>query len=160
MLLNESIQIKFKNTGTTYVKAGDPIIDGQRSTEKAVFGVAVADVAPGESGLIETSGIFSFDESDIKNVTLYQKVYCYNATGESKAKFSLSTKDGYIFAGISLTNRATEGGPLVLALGYNPTFYKTPTSPSTSSPSGGGAGAMSDTSTTIDPSSHSEPGAM
>ena len=163
MLLNDSIQVKFKNISTTTVKAGDAVVIGQRTLGKAVFGVVVADVEPMENGLLETSGIFSFDESNVTNVDAYQQVYAYNAGGANKdikAKFALTPQDGYIYAGISLTNRAAEGGPLVLALGYNNQIYKAPASPSTSSPSGGGAGAMSDSSTTVDPSSSSEPGAM
>ena len=163
MFLNDSIQVKFQNISTATVKAGDAVVVGLRTLGKAILGVAVADVEPTEYGLLETSGIFSFDESDIKSVGLYQQVYAYNAGGVSKyikAKFTLSPQDNYVYAGISLTDRATEGGPLVLALGYNSQIYKAPASPSTSSPSGGGAGAMSDSSATVDPSSSSEPGAM
>ena len=163
MFLNDSIQVKFQNISTATVKAGDAVVVGQRTLGKAILGVVVADVEPTEYGLLETSGIFSFDESDIKSVGLYQQVYAYNAGGVSKdikAKFTLSPQDNYVYAGISLTDRATEGGPLVLALGYNSQIYKAPASPSTSSPSGGGAGAMSDSSATVDPSSSSEPGAM
>ena len=166
MLLNDSIQIKFKNIATTTVKAGDAVIVGQRTLGKAMLGVVVADVEPMEYGLLETSGIFSFDESDVPKVDLYQQVYAYNAGGanrEIKAKFTLTPQNNYIYAGISLTNRAEEGGPLVLALGYNSQIYKapeSPSSPSTSNPSDGGAGAMSDSSTVVDPSSSSEPGAM
>lgn len=163
MLLNDSIQVKFQNVSTIKVKAGDAVIVGQRTLGKAILGVVVADVEPMENGLLETSGIFSFDESDIKNVGVYQQVYAYNAGGASKdikAKFTLTPQDNYVYAGISLTDRATEGGPLVLALGYNSQIYKAPASSSTSSPSNGGAGAMSDSSTTVDPSSTSEPGEM
>lgn len=159
MLLNDRIQIPFKNISSTYIKAGDAVIMGQRSQYKAVLGVAVADVNQNEEGLLETYGIFSFDESDVKNVGKYQKVYAYNPSGTIKATFSLTMQDGYVYAGISLTNRVTEGGPLVLALGYNSTVYKA-ASGSSSSPSGGGAGAMSDSSTIVDPSNSSEPGAM
>ena len=163
MLLNDSIQIKFKNIATTTAKAGDAVIVGQRTLGRAVIGVVVADVEPTEYGLIETSGIFSFDDSEIPKVELYQQVYAYNAGGANKdikAKFTLTPQNDYIYAGISLTDRAKEGGPLVLALGYNSQIYKAPASPSTSSPSGGGAGAMSDSSTVVEPSSSSEPGAM
>lgn len=161
MLLNENIQVKFKNTGLIAVKAGEAVIAGQRTSHTAVFGVTVADVEPGETGLLETSGIFSFDESDVTSVALYQQVYCYNTAGTNKAKFSLTLQDGYVYAGISLTNRATEGGPLILAVGYNSPVYKaSASSSSTSSPSSGGAGAMSDSSTVVEPSNSSEPGAM
>ena len=160
MLLNENIQITFKNTSSTVAKAGEAIIPGQRTQYKAVLGVVVADVEPGEKGLLETSGIFSFDESDVKNVALYQQVYAYNQTGTNKAKFSLTLQDGYVYAGISLTNRDTEGGPLVLALGYNSPVYKAAAGASLSAPSGGEAGTMSDPSAVVEPSNSSEPGAM
>ena len=163
MLINDSIQVKFQNISTNTVKAGDAVIVGQRTLGKAVLGVAVADVEPTEYGLLETSGIFTFNESDVPKADLYQQVYAYNAGGvnkDIKAKFTLTPQNDHIYAGISLTNRAAEGGPLVLALGYNRQIYKAPASPSTSSPSGGGAGAMSDSSTTVDPSNASEPGAM
>ena len=163
MLLNESIQVKFTNISTTTVKAGEAVVVGQRTSGKAILGVVVADVEPMENGLIETSGIFSFNESNVTNAGLYQQVYAYNAGGANKdikAKFSLTPQNDYIYAGISLTDRATEGGPLVLALGYNSQIYKAPASPSTSSPSGGEADVMNDTSTTVDPPSTSGPGAM
>lgn len=163
MLLNDSIQIKFKNISTITVKAGDAVIVGQRTLGKAVIGVVVADVEPMEYGLIETSGIFSFNDSEITKAGLYQKVYAFNVGGankDMKAKFTLTPQNDYVYAGISLTDQASEGGPLVLALGYNSQIYKAPESSSTSSPSGGGAGAMSDSSTVVDPSSSSEPGEM
>ena len=159
MLLNSNIQVRFKNIASDTAKAGDIVVAGQRSYYKAVVGVVVADVDPEAYGLLETSGIFSFDESDVKNVSLYQQVYCYNPSGTNKAKFSLAPQDGYVYAGVSLTNRATEGGPLVLALGYNSPVYKAAAG-GTSSPSGGAAGAMSDSSTVVEPSNPSEPGAM
>ncbi len=160
MLLNSNIQVPFKNISSTAVKAGEAVIIGQRTQYKAVLGVAVADVDSQGNGLLETSGIFSFDESDVKTAGLYQQVYAYNPSETIKAKFSLTLQDGYVYAGISLTNRATEGGPLVLALGYNSPVYKATSSASTSSPSGGEAGAMSDSSTVVEPSNPSEPGAM
>lgn len=163
MLLNDRIQVKFQNISTTTVKAGDAVVVGQRTLGKAMLGVAVADVEPTKYGLLETSGIFSFDESDVTKVDLYQQVYAYNAGGANKdikAKFTLTPQNDYVYAGISLTNRAAEGGPLVLALGYNSQIYKAPANSSTSSPSSGGAGEMSDSSTTVDPSNSSEPGAM
>lgn len=159
MLLNANIQVPFKNLNSTVVKAGDVVIVGQRTQHKAVLGVAVADVGYQGNGLLETSGIFSFDESDVKNVGLYQQVYAYNPSGTIKAKFSLTPQDGYVYAGISLTNRTTEGGPLVLALGYNSPVYKAAAGAS-AAPSGKEAGAMSDSSTVVEPSNSSGPGAM
>ena len=64
MLLNDKIQIPFTNTGNTTITAGQAVILGQRSTYyRGAIGVVVADVAPGASGLLETSGIFSFDDA-------------------------------------------------------------------------------------------------
>lgn len=159
MLLNENIQIPFRNIAATTVKAGSVIIMGQRTQYKAVLGVVVADVEPGASGLLETSGVFSFDESDVKTVGIYQQVYAYNTGGINSVKFSLTPQDGYVYAGISLTNRTTEGGPLVLALGYNSPVYKA-ASGASAAPSGAEAGAMSDSSTVVEPSNSSGPGAM
>lgn len=139
MLLKDNIQIAFKNIATTTIKAGSPVILGQRTQYKAVIGVAVAEVEPGASGLIETSGVFSFDETDVKTVGIYQQVYAYNSGGINNVKFSLTPQDGYIYAGISLTNRTTEGGPLVLALGYNSPVYKAEAGAS-AAPSGKEAG--------------------
>ena len=161
MLLNDRIQIPFKNNGTTTVKAGSLYFAGDRMTDKrGVLGVAVADVEPGASGLLETSGIFSFEDTAIRGVKQYQQVYAYYDKSSNNVYFTMTLKDTYSYAGISLTDRSTVGGPLILALGYNNPVYVAPASPSTSSPSGGGAGAMGDSSTTVDPSSSSEPGAM
>ena len=160
MLLKNNIQIAFKNIASATIKAGSPVILGQRTQYKAVLGVAVADVEPDASGLLETSGVFSFDEADVKTVGKYQQVYAYNSDGINSVKFSLTPQDGYVYAGISLTNRTTEGGPLVLALGYNSQVYKASASGSSATPSGGEAGAMSDSSTVVEPSNSSEPGAM
>lgn len=159
MLLKDNIQIAFKNIAATTIKAGQAVILGQRTQYKAVLGVAVADVEPDASGLLETSGVFSFDENDVKTVGKYQQVYCYNTSGISNVRFSLTPQDGYVYAGISLTNRTTEGGPLVLALGYNSPVYKAAAGAS-AAPSGAEAGAMSDPSTVVEPSNPSEPGAM
>ena len=161
MLINDRIQIAFTNTGNTIITAGQAVILGQRSTYyRGVIGVAVADVPPGASGLLETSGIFSFDDTGTTSARQFQQIYAYHDAGTNKVTFTLTLQDTYLYAGISLTDRVTSGGPLVLALGYNNPVYKATASPSTSSPSGGGAGAMSDSSTTVDPSNSSEPGAM
>ena len=161
MLLNDRIQIHFTNTGNTTITAGQAVILGQRSTYyRGVIGVAVADVAPGASGLLETSGIFSFDDASTAQARQFQQIYAYHDAGSNKVTFTLTLQDTYVYAGISLTDRVTNGGPLVLALGFNNPVYKAPASPSTSSPSGGGAGAMSESSTVVEPSNSSEPGAM
>ena len=161
MLLNDRIQIPFTNIGSTTVKAGALYFAGDRITDKrGVLGVAVADVEPGASGLLETSGIFSFEDTAVRGAKQYQQIYAYYDKSSNAVYFTMTLKDTYSFAGISLTDRSTVGGPLILALGYNNPVYVAPASPSTSSPSGGGAGAMSESSTTVDPSSSSEPGAM
>ena len=92
-------------------------------------------------------------------VAQYQQVYAFHDASTNKVTFTLSVGDKYVYAGIASKARASAAEPLVLLLGVNNTTYKG-TSPSTSSPSGGGAGAMSDSSTTVDPSNSSEPGAM
>ena len=161
MLLNDKIQIPFTNTGNTTITAGQAVILGQRSTYyRGVVGVAVADVAPGASGLLETSGIFSFDDAGTAQARQFQQVYAYHDAGSNKVTFTLTLQDTYVYAGISLTDRVLSGGPLILALGYNNPVYKAAASPSSSAPSGSEAGAMSDSSTVVEPSNSSEPGAM
>lgn len=161
MLLNDRIQIPFTNTGNETITAGQAVILGQRSTYyRGAIGVAVADVEPGASGLLETSGVFSFNEAGLKNVRQFQQVYAYHDAGTNKVTFTLTLQDTYVYAGISLTDRAANGGPLILALGYNNPVYKAESTSSTSSPSGGEAGAMSGSTTVVEPSSSSEPGAM
>ena len=164
MLLNDRIQIPFTNTWKTTIVAGQVVILGQRATfYRGVIGVAVADIAPGASGLLETSGIFSFDDADTTQARQFQQIYAYHnvdSAGELHVKFALALQDAYLYAGISLTDRATNGGPLVLALGYNNPVYKAEEKPSTSSPSDGSSGVTSDSSTTVDPSNSSEPGAV
>ena len=159
MLLNENIQIVYKNNTAITANAGDLIILGDTESYQGILGVATSEIKPGESGILETSGVFSFDENEVKNIGKYKPVYCYKVTG-NKVRFSLTERDKFIYVGMTLTDRATEGGPLVVALGYKSPVYKAPASPSTSNPSGGGADVSSDTSTTVDPSSSSEPGAM
>ena len=161
MLLNDRIQIPFTNIGKTTITAGQAVVLGKRATlYMGIIGVAVADVAPGASGLLETSGIFSFDDAGTAQARQFQQVYAYHGAGSNKVMFTLTLQDTYIYAGISLTDRVTSGGPLILALGYNNPVYKAAASSGTSSPSGGGADATSDSSTTVDPSNSSEPGVM
>lgn len=159
MLLNDSIQIVYQNNTAATANAGEVIILGDTTTYNCIVGVATSEIKPGESGILETSGVFTIDENEIKNVGKFQPVYCYQISG-NKARFTTTARDKFLYAGISLTNRATDGGPLVLALGYRSPAVKEATSPSTSTPSNGGAGAMSESSTTVDPSSSSEPGEM
>lgn len=161
MLLNDRVQISFTNTGNTTITAGQAVILGQRSTYyRGVIGVAVADVAPGASGLLETSGIFSFDDSGTAQARQFQQVYAYHDAGSNKVTFTLALQDTYVYAGISLTDRVANGGPLILALGYNNPVYKAAASGSSSAPSGDEAGGMNDSSTVVEPSNSSEPGAM
>ena len=159
MLLRDKIQIPFVNTGTTTLEPGAPVIVGDRLKYYGVIGVTPAQVEPGQSGILDILGEFSFQTTDVPQVAQYQQVYAYTESNTNKVKFTLTAGDKYVYAGIASKARASAAEPLVLLLGVNNTTYKG-ASPSTSSPSGGGAGAMSDSSTTVDPSSSSEPGAM
>ena len=159
MLLRDKIQIPFVNTGTTTLEPGAPVIVGDRTKYFAIIGVTPSQVKPGQSGVLDISGEFSFQTTDVPVVAQYQQVYAFHDTNTNKVTFSLSAGDKYVYAGIASKARASAAEPLILLLGVNNTIVKG-ASPSTSSPSGGGAGAMSDSSTTVDPSSSSEPGAM
>ena len=159
MLLRDKIQIPFVNTGTTTLEPGAPVVVGDRLKYNAVIGVTPSQVKPGQSGILDISGEFSFNTTDVPVVAQYQQVYAFHDASTNKVTFTLSVGDKYVYAGIASKARASAAEPLVLLLGVNNTTYKG-ASPSTSSPSGGGAGAMSDSSTTVDPSSSSEPGAM
>ena len=159
MLLRDKIQIPFVNTGSTTLEPGAPVIVGDRLKYYGVIGVTPAQVEPGQSGILDISGEFSFQTTDIPVVAQYQQVYAFHDASTNKVTFTLSVGDKYVYAGIASKARASAAEPLVLLLGVNNTTYKA-ASPSTSNPSGGGAGAMSDSSTTVDPSSSSEPGAM
>ena len=159
MLIRDKIQIPFVNTGTTTLEPGAPVIVGDRLKYYGVIGVTPAQVEPGQSGILDISGEFSFNTTDVPVVAQYQQVYAFHDASTNKVTFTLSVGDKYVYAGIASKARASAAEPLVLLLGVNNTTYKA-ASPSTSSPSNGGAGAMSDSSTTVDPSSSSEPGAM
>ena len=159
MLIRDKIQIPFVNTGTTTLEPGAPVIVGDRLKYYGVIGVTPAQVEPGQSGILDISGEFSFNTTDVPVVAQYQQVYAFHDASTNKVTFTLSVGDKYVYAGIAAKARASAAEPLVLLLGVNNTTYKG-ASPSTSNPSGGGAGAMSDSSTTVDPSSSSEPGAM
>ena len=159
MLLRDKIQVPFVNTGTTTLAPGAPVIVGDRLKYYAVIGVTPAQVEPGQSGVLDILGEFSFNTTDIPVVAQYQQVYAFHDASTNKVTFTLSVGDKYVYAGIASKARASAAEPLVLLLGVNNTTYKGASS-STSSPSGGGAGAMSDSSTAVEPSSSSEPGAM
>ena len=159
MLLRDKIQIPFVNTGTTTLEPGEPVIVGDRSKRYAVIGVTPSQVEPGQSGILDICGEFSFNTADVPQVAQYQQVYAYTEASTNKVKFTLTAGDKYVYAGIASKARVSAAEPLVVLLGLNNTTHKL-TNPSTSSPSGGGAGAMSDSSTTVDPSNSSEPGAM
>ena len=159
MLLRDKIQIPFVNTGTTTLEPGAPVVVGDRLKYCGVIGVTPSQVEPGQSGILDISGEFSFQTTDVPVVAQYQQVYAFHDASTNKVTFTLSVGDKYVYAGIASKARASAAEPLVLLLGVNNTTYKG-TSPSTSSPSGGGAGAMSDSSTAVEPSSSSEPGAM
>ena len=159
MLLRDKIQIPFVNTGTTTLAPGAPVIVGDRLKYFAIIGVTPSQVEPGQSGILDISGEFSFNTTDVPVVAQYQQVYAFHDASTNKVTFTLSVGDKYVYAGIASKARASAAEPLVLLLGVNNTTYKE-ASPSTSNPSGGGAGAMSDSSTVVEPSSSSEPGAM
>ena len=159
MLLRDKIQIPFVNIGTSTLEPGAPVIVGDRLKYYAVIGVTPSQVEPGQSGILDILGEFSFQTTDVPQVAQYQQVYAYTESNPNKVKFTLTSGDKYVYAGVASKARTSVAEPLVLLLGVNNTTYKS-TSPSTSSPSGGGAGAMSDSSTTVDPSNSSEPGAM
>ena len=159
MLLRDKIQIPFVNTGTTTLEPGAPVIVGDRSKYYAIIGVTPSQVKPGQAGILDILGEFSFQTTDIPVVAQYQQVYAFNDTNTNKVTFTLSSGDKYVYAGIASKARASAAEPLILLLGVNNTVTKG-ASPSTSSPSNGGAGAISDSSTVVEPSSSSEPGAM
>lgn len=159
MLIRDKIQIPFVNTGTTTLDPGAPVIVGDRLKYNGVIGVTPAQVEPGQSGVLDISGEFSFNTTDVPVVAQYQQVYAFHDASTNKVTFTLSVGDKYVYAGIASKARASVAEPLVLLLGVNNTTHKGASS-STSSPSGGGAGTMNDASITVDPSSSSEPGAM
>lgn len=159
MLIRDRIQIPFVNTGTTTLEPGAPVVVGDRTKYNAIIGVTPSRVEPGQAGILDILGEFSFNTTDIPVVAQYQQVYAFHDTNTNKVTFTLSSGDKYVYAGIASKARASAAEPLVLLLGVNNTVTKG-ASPSTSSPSGGGAGAMSDSSSTVDPSNSSEPGAM
>ena len=159
MLIHDRIQIPFVNTGTTALEPGAPVVVGDRAKYNAIIGVTPSQVEPGQAGILDISGEFSFKTTDIPVVAQYQQVYAFHDASTNKVNFTLSPGDKYVYAGITSKARASAAEPLILLLGVNNTVTKG-ASPSTSSPSGGGAGAMSDSSTVVEPSSSSEPGAM
>lgn len=159
MLLRDKIQIPFVNTGTTTLEPGAPVIVGDRAKYCAVIGVTPTQVEQGQSGILDILGEFSFNTTDVPVVAQYQQVYAFHDSSTNKVKFSLTAGDKYVYAGIASRARTSVAEPLVLLLGVNNTTYKA-TNPSTSNPSGGGAGAMSDSSTVVEPSNSSEPCAM
>lgn len=159
MILRDKVQIPFVNTGTTTLEPGAPVIVGDRTKYYSVIGITPAQVEPGQSGILDILGEFSFNTTDVPQVAQYQQVYAYTETNTSKVKFTLTAGDKYVYAGIASRQRTSVAEPLVLLLGVNNTTHKVPI-PSTSNPSGGGAGAMSDSSTVVEPSNSSEPGAM
>ena len=159
MLLRDKIQIPFVNTGTTTLEPGAPVVVGDRLKYNAVIGVTPSQVEPGQSGILDISGEFSFQTTDVPVVAQYQQVYAFHDASTNKVTFTLSVGDKYVYAGIASKARASAAEPLVLLLGVNNTTYKA-ASPSTSNPSNGGAGAMSDSSTVVEPSGSEEPGVM
>lgn len=124
MLLRDKIQIPFVNTGTTTLEPGAPVIVGDRLKYYGVIGVTPAQVEPGQSGVLDILGEFSFDTTDIPLVAQYQQVYAFHDSNTNKVKFSLSAGDKYVYAGIASKARASAAEPLVLLLGVNNTTYR------------------------------------
>ena len=128
MLLRDKIQIPFVNTGTTTLEPGAPVVVGDRSKYYGVIGVTPAQVEPGQSGILDIWGEFSFNTTDIPVVAQYQQVYAFNESNTNKVKFSLTAGDKYVYAGIASKARASAAEPLVLLLGVNNTTYKSASS--------------------------------
>lgn len=124
MLLRDKIQIPFVNTGTTTLEPGAPVIVGDRLKYYGVIGVTPAQVEPGQSGVLDILGEFSFNTTDIPLVAQYQQVYAFHDSNTNKVKFSLSAGDKYVYAGIASKARASAAEPLVLLLGVNNTTYR------------------------------------
>lgn len=128
MLLRDKIQIPFVNTGTTTLEPGAPVVVGDRTKYYAVIGVTPSQVEPGQSGILDISGEFSFQTTDVPQVAQYQQVYAYTETNTNKVKFTLTAGDKYVYAGIASKARASAAEPLVLLLGVNNTTYKSASS--------------------------------
>ena len=124
MLLRDKIQIPFVNTGTTTLEPGAPVVVGDRLKYYGIIGVTPAQVEPGQSGVLDILGEFSFNTTDIPVVAQYQQVYAFHDSNTNKVKFSLSAGDKYVYAGIASKARASAAEPLVLLLGVNNTTYR------------------------------------
>ena len=124
MLLHDKIQIPFVNTGTTTLEPGAPVVVGDRTRYCGVIGVTPSQIEPGQSGVLDILGEFSFQTTDIPVVAQYQQVYAFNDSSTNKVTFSLSAGDKYVYAGIASKARASAADPLVLLLGINNTITK------------------------------------
>lgn len=141
MLLRDKIQVPFTNSGTTTINAGDPVIVGDRLKYNAVIGVTPAQVQPGEKGVIDLVGEFTFQTTDVPVVAQFQQVYAFHDASTNKVTFTLSVGDKYVYAGIASNARASVAEPLVLLIGVNNTVYKS-TASSSSTPSQSGPSAL------------------
>ena len=128
MLLRDKIQIPFVNTGTTTLAPGAPVVVGDRSKYCGAIGVTPSQVEPGQSGVLDILGEFSFQTTDVPIVAQYQQVYASHDSNTNKVKFSLAAGDKYVYAGIASKARASAAEPLVLLLGINNTTYKSASS--------------------------------
>ena len=78
MLLRDKIQIPFVNTGTTTLEPGAPVVVGDRLKYYGVIGVTPSQVEPGQSGVLDILGEFSFQTTDVPVVAQYQQVYAFH----------------------------------------------------------------------------------
>lgn len=130
MLLRDKIQVPFTNSGTSTIPAGDPVIVGDRLKYNAVIGVTPTQVQPGENGVLDLVGEFTFQTSDVPVVAQFQQVYAFHDASTNKVTFTLSGGDKYVYAGIASKARASVAEPLVLLVGVNNTVYKNASSSS------------------------------
>lgn len=129
MLVKNNLQVVFTNSGTTTINAGDPVIVGDRLKYNAVIGVTPTQVQPGEKGVVDLVGEFSFQTTDVPVVSQFQQVYAFHDANSNKVTFTLSAGDKYVYAGVASKARTSAAEPLVVLFGVNSTVYK-PASPS------------------------------
>ena len=166
MLLKDSFQFSFKNNGRNVVKAGQPVLTGPRATyHEAIIGIAKTDIEPGASGVLDLTGEFSIEPNLFLtegpfNVRQFQHIYAMHDPGTNTVTLTTTPKDMYVFFGVATKPKTKESDPLCVWLGFYNHVVNASEVASYSAPSGGGAGAMSDSSTVVEPSNSSEPGAM
>lgn len=129
MLVKNNLQVAFTNSGTTTINAGDPVIVGDRSKYNAVIGVTPTQVQPGEKGVADLVGEFSFQTTAVPVVAQFQQIYAFHDSNTNKVTFTLSVGDKYVYVGVASKARTSAAEPLIVLLGVNNTVYK-PASPS------------------------------